>query len=99
MPEKKSPGPDDITTEMHVAAGQVGILELTELSNMIHNQGSFPSEVNKSIFTTLPKVNGTIKCNQLDESCDQVCTTNCYQQNQRKNFRLDCTGTVWLHAR
>ena len=62
MPEKKSPGPDGITTEMPVAAGDVGILELTELSNMIHNQGSFPSELNKSIFTTLPKVNGTIKC-------------------------------------
>ena len=27
--------------------------------------------------------------NQLDESCDQVGTTNCYQQNQRKNFRRD----------
>ena len=101
MPEKKSSEPDGITTEMLVAAGEVGILELIELSNMIHNQGSFPSELNKSIFITLPKVNGTIKCqksphNQLVESCG---TTNCYQQNQRKNFRRDCTGTLWLHAR
>ena len=55
MPEKKSPGPDGITTEMLVAAGEVRILELTELPNMIHNQGSLPSELNKSIFTTLPK--------------------------------------------
>ena len=55
-------GPDGITTEMLVAAGEVGILELTELSNMIHNQGSLPSELNKSIFITLPKVNGAIKC-------------------------------------
>ena len=38
-PEKKSPGPDGFTTEMFVAAGEVEILELTELSNMIHNQG------------------------------------------------------------
>ena len=60
MPEKKLPGPNGITTEMLVADGEVGILELTELSNMIHNQGSFPSELNKSIFVTLPKVNGTI---------------------------------------
>ena len=29
MPEKKSPGPDGITTEMLLAAGEVGILELT----------------------------------------------------------------------
>ena len=62
MPKKKSPGPDGITTEMLVAAGEVGTLELTELSNMIHNQGSFPRELNKSICITLPKVNGTIKC-------------------------------------
>ena len=62
MPEKKSPGPDGITTEMLVAAGEIGILELTELSDMIRNQGSFPNELNKSIFNTLPKVNGTIKC-------------------------------------
>ena len=55
-------GPHGITTEMLVAAGEVGILELTELSNMIHNQGCFPSELNKSIFITQPKVNGTIKC-------------------------------------
>ena len=51
MPKEKSPGPDGITSEMLVAAGEVGMLELTELSNMIHNQGSFPSELNKSIFT------------------------------------------------
>ena len=30
MPEKKSPGPDGITTEILVAAGEIGILELTE---------------------------------------------------------------------
>ena len=62
MPEKKSPGPDGITTEMLVAAGEMGILELTELSSMIHNQGSFPNELNKSISIILPKVNGKIKC-------------------------------------
>ena len=44
MPEKKSPGPDGITTEMLVAAGEVGI---SEMSNMIHNQGCFPSELSK----------------------------------------------------
>ena len=62
MPENKSHGPDGITTEMLVAAGEHGILEPTELLNMIHNQGSFPSELSKYIFITLPKVNGTIKC-------------------------------------
>ena len=37
--------------------------------------------------------------NQLDESCDELGTTNCYQQNHGKNFRRDCTGTVLLNAR
>ena len=58
---KKSPGPDDITTEMLVAAGDIGITELTNLANMMCVQGSFPGELNKSIFIALPNVNGTIK--------------------------------------
>ena len=59
---RKSPGPDDIVTEMLLAAGDMGIAELTKLSNMIYIQGGFPSERNKSIFITLPKVNGATKC-------------------------------------
>ena len=58
----KSPSPDDITTEMLVAEGDIGITELTKLANMMYVQGSFQSELNKSIFIALPKVNGTIKC-------------------------------------
>jgi len=59
---KKSPGPDNITTEMLVAAGDIGIEELTQLSNMIYSKGCFWSELNKSIFITLPKISGTAKC-------------------------------------
>ena len=55
----KSPGPDDITTEMLVTAGDVCILELTKLTKLMYVQESFPSELNQSIFNTLPKVNGT----------------------------------------
>ena len=62
MPMRKSPGPDDIVTEMLVAAGDMGIAELTKLSNMVYIQGGFPSELNKSIFITLSKVNGATKC-------------------------------------
>ena len=62
MPMRKSPGPDDIVAEMLVAAGDMGIAELTKLSNMVYIQGGFPSELNKSIFITLPKVNGATKC-------------------------------------
>ena len=62
MPMRKSPGPDDIVIEMLVAAGDMGIAELTKLSNMIYIQGGFPGELNKSIFITLPKVIGATKC-------------------------------------
>ena len=59
---KKSPGSDDVTTEMLLSAGDAGITELTKLTNMMYVQGSFPIELNKSICITLPNVNGTIKC-------------------------------------
>ena len=38
MPMKKSPGPDDITTDMLVAAGDIGLIELTKLANMMYSQ-------------------------------------------------------------
>ena len=34
MPMKKSPGHYDITSEMPVAAGNVGIIEITKLADM-----------------------------------------------------------------
>ena len=37
MPEQKSHGPDGITTEMLVAAGEIGILELTESVRILWN--------------------------------------------------------------
>ena len=79
---KKSPGPGDITTEMLVGAGDIGITELTKLANMMYPQGSFANELNKSIFVALPNVNnGKTPHNQLDESCDQVSASHCNQQN------------------
>ena len=59
MPMKRSPGPDNITTELLVAAGDIGITELTKLANMIYVQGSFPS--NKYIFFALPKGQLSVK--------------------------------------
>ena len=50
MPMKKSPSPDDITTEMLVAPGDIGITELTKLTNMMYVQGSFPSACFVGLF-------------------------------------------------
>ncbi len=62
MPMRKAPGPDDIATEMLVAAGDVGLQEMTKLTNMMYRDGCFPKDMNKSIFITIPKVRGTVKC-------------------------------------
>ena len=43
---KRSPGTDDITAEMLVAARQKGLAELIKLSNMIYDKGCFPEELN-----------------------------------------------------
>ena len=62
MPLMKAPGPDDISTEMLVAAGERGVTELTNLANMMYREGCFPEQMKTSIFITIPKVNGTAKC-------------------------------------
>ena len=62
MPMRKAPGPDDITTEMLVAAGGRGVAEITNLANMMYSEGRCPEQMYKSIFITIPKVNGTAKC-------------------------------------
>ena len=38
VPMKKLPGPDYITTEMLIAAGDIGITELTKLANVMYVQ-------------------------------------------------------------
>ena len=54
--------PDDITTEMLVAAGGRGVTEIANLANMMYSEGRFPEQMYKSIFITIPKVKGTAKC-------------------------------------
>ena len=56
MPMRKAPKPDDITTEMFVAAGGRGVTEITDLANMMYSEGCFPELMHKSIFITIPKV-------------------------------------------
>ena len=58
---KKYPGSDDITTEMLLAAVDIGIAELTKLSTIMYSQCCFLDELNKSIFMKPSKINGTIK--------------------------------------
>ena len=61
---RKAPGPDDITTEMLVAAGGRGVTEITNLANMMYSEGRFQEQMYKSIFITIPKVKGPAKCDK-----------------------------------
>ena len=59
---RKTLGPDDITTEMLVAADGRGVTDITNLANMMYSEGRFPEKMFKSIFITIPKVKGPAKC-------------------------------------
>ena len=59
---RKAPGPDDITMKMLMAAGGRGVTEVTNLANIMYSEGRFPEQMYKSIFFTIPKVNGAAKC-------------------------------------
>ena len=56
---RKALGPDDITTEMLVAAGGRGVMEITNLANMMYSESRVPEQMYESIFITIPKVKGT----------------------------------------
>jgi len=58
----KATGPDEISIEMVSALEDFGIERLTCLANKIYDEGSFPADMCKSIFITLPKKPGATKC-------------------------------------
>ena len=51
----KAPGDDGITVEMIKLLEEFGIEKLTDLYNEIYATGTFPDELLKSVFITLPK--------------------------------------------
>ena len=65
MPINKVPGTDTIFTEMLVASGEAGLTDVTNLTNMMYQEGCFQENINNSIFITLPKVSGTAKCGNI----------------------------------
>jgi len=60
MKQGKSPGPDEISTEMLLALEGVGIELLFDLITKICEAGTFP--MLKSVFVFLPKIPGTPDC-------------------------------------
>ena len=62
MKNNKATGPDEIAVEQIKGLGEFGIEKLTLILNEIYDSGEFPEDLSKSIFVTLPKKPGAIKC-------------------------------------
>lgn len=58
----KAAAEDGVTIEMLKAAGDVAIKNLTAIANKVYMEGKVTEQMCKSIFITLPKVNGTLDC-------------------------------------
>src|SRR5215469_2235239 len=55
-------GNDGIALEMLKALGNFAVEKITTLANKIYESGELTSQIIKSVFITMPKVQGTLKC-------------------------------------
>ena len=62
MKKGKAPGPDDVTVDMIVASGEMGIVKFTKLLNVIYQTGIIPAEMSRSVSTAIPKKAGAVEC-------------------------------------
>ncbi|GFS05057.1 endonuclease-reverse transcriptase [Elysia marginata] len=62
MNHGKAAGPDGITIEALIALGEWGISQITNLLNIIYDNGEIPEEMCKSVFIMLPKKEGAREC-------------------------------------
>ena len=62
MKKGKAPGSDDVTVEMIIASGEMGIVKLTKLLNAIYQTGIISADMSRSIFVAILKKAGAIEC-------------------------------------
>lgn len=62
MKRNKAAGPDNVTAEMLLLAGDIGIRKLTELANEFYNNGFLPDELCRSTFIAIPKKSNSVDC-------------------------------------
>ncbi|GFS03869.1 RNA-directed DNA polymerase from mobile element jockey-like [Elysia marginata] len=62
MNHGRAAGPDGITIEALIALGEWGISQITDLLNIIYDNGEIPEEMCKSVFIMLPKKEGATEC-------------------------------------
>ena len=64
MKTGKAVGDDGISVEMLRALGDYAIDKLTDIANKIYDSGEVPSQMCKSIFIAIPKIQGTLECDK-----------------------------------
>lgn len=67
MQNKKVAGQDNIIVEMLQMAGDIGIWKITELLNLIYDNGKIPENMGKLMITPMPKSKPQHNMNTLDQ--------------------------------
>ena len=62
MKAGKAVGDDGIAVEMLKALGDFAIEKITEIANIIYDNGEVTTHMCKSIFIAIPKIQGTLEC-------------------------------------
>ena len=62
MKSGKSPGSDNITTELLNACKETSIRKLCNLANKIYRTGEIPEQMKESVFILLPKKGDMLEC-------------------------------------
>ena len=64
MRNGKAVGTDGIAKEMIESLGEKGVDIVTEITNKIYENGATPNQMRETIMIKIPKVEGTLKCEQ-----------------------------------
>ena len=62
MKNEKSDVPDEISTEVLKALGDIGIKLLLKFVHQIYNTGQISEEIGEAVFVILPKKADAMKC-------------------------------------
>ena len=69
MRNGKAVGTDGIAKEIIESLGEKGVGIVTEIANKIYENGATPNQMRETIMIKIPKVEGTLKCEQHQTIC------------------------------
>jgi len=64
MKKGKAIGKDGIAVEMLESLGETGLEIIKDIATEIYNTGILPEQMLQTVMITIPKVAGTLKCEQ-----------------------------------